>query len=157
VSSYFRVIFEFCDSLKKRVKSFSFTLLERVKSYCVSSNRAATATLATWVPPPVGWTKVNFDGSFVEHTGEAGVGLIARNFKGEVVLTAWRSIARCASALKAEATSCTKSFQLAVQWIQVPWSLKRIVQECRCLDESWGSIGDQLHHYGSQRTRTVSW
>ncbi|KAF8651412.1 hypothetical protein HU200_052400 [Digitaria exilis] len=46
-----------------------------------------------WKPPSEGWIKVNVDGSFVEQTGEAGVGVIALIFQ-------------CASALEAEALSC---------------------------------------------------
>jgi hypothetical protein len=43
-----------------------------------------------WVAPPDGWMKVNVDGSFVEQSGEAGVGVAVRNHRGDVVLTAWR-------------------------------------------------------------------
>lgn len=32
-----------------------------------------------WEPPPDGWIKVNVDGSFVPQTGEAGIGVVARD------------------------------------------------------------------------------
>lgn len=38
-----------------------------------------------WVAPPDGWMKVNVDGSFVEQSGEAGVGVVVRNHRGDVV------------------------------------------------------------------------
>ena len=41
---------------------------------------------ASWEAPPEGRTKVNVDGSFVEQTGKAGVGVIIRNVRGEVTL-----------------------------------------------------------------------
>jgi hypothetical protein len=41
-----------------------------------------------WEPPPAGWIKFNVDGSFVQQSGEAGVGVIARDSKGDVLLTA---------------------------------------------------------------------
>jgi hypothetical protein len=47
-----------------------------------------------WVCPPDDWIKINVDGSFVEQTGEAGVGVIARNSKGEVIFSAWRVLFR---------------------------------------------------------------
>jgi len=42
---------------------------------------------ASWEAPLEGWTKVNVDGSFVEQTGKAGVGVIIRNVRGEVIFT----------------------------------------------------------------------
>jgi hypothetical protein len=36
-----------------------------------------------WEPPPAGWIKFN-----VQQSGEAGVGVIARDSKGDVLLTA---------------------------------------------------------------------
>nr|CAB3470319.1 unnamed protein product [Digitaria exilis]CAB3481165.1 unnamed protein product [Digitaria exilis] len=32
--------------------------------------------------PPAGWCKINVDGSFVESTGDAGVGVVARDSAG---------------------------------------------------------------------------
>jgi hypothetical protein len=46
--------------------------------------------------------------------------VIARNHKGEAILTAWRGISRCASAAEAEAFACAMSCQLALQWIKGP-------------------------------------
>jgi hypothetical protein len=36
----------------------------------------------SWIPPRVEWTKINVDGGFVDQTGEAGIGIIARNIRG---------------------------------------------------------------------------
>ncbi|KAF8779228.1 hypothetical protein HU200_002906 [Digitaria exilis] len=69
-------------------------------------------------PPPEGWIKLNVDGSFVEATGDAGVGVIARNCKGEVLFTAWRVIFQCANAAEAEARACMEGVRLATQWAQ---------------------------------------
>lgn len=72
----------------------------------------------SWVPPREGWIKVNVDGSFVEQTGGAGVGVIARDHKGVVLFTAWRVIFRCTDALEVEALACVEGFRLASQWAQ---------------------------------------
>ncbi|OEL37987.1 hypothetical protein BAE44_0000994, partial [Dichanthelium oligosanthes] len=66
----------------------------------------------------MGWTKVNVDGSFIYQTGAAGVGVIARNSRGEVLFTAWRVLFRCANAVEAEAQACAKGVRLATQWTQ---------------------------------------
>nr|CAB3477240.1 unnamed protein product [Digitaria exilis] len=89
-----------------------------------------------WEPPREGWIKVNVDGSFVEQTGEAGVGVIARNWQGEVIFSAWRVIFRCASALEAEALSCVEGLRLATQWAQEPVVLE---MDCKCVVEAMKS------------------
>ena len=48
-----------------------------------------------WEPPPAGWTKIDVDGSYVAQTGEASVGVVARDSEGQVVFTAWRVLFRC--------------------------------------------------------------
>jgi hypothetical protein len=73
---------------------------------------ARSAVQALWEPLPEGWTKLNVDGSFVDQTGEAGVGVIIRNYVGEVILTAWRVIFRCASVGEAEVLACAKGLRL---------------------------------------------
>ncbi|RLN15823.1 hypothetical protein C2845_PM02G17800 [Panicum miliaceum] len=61
-----------------------------------------------WEPPPAGWTKVNVDGSFVSQSGEAGIGIIARDCKRQVIFMAWCVQFRCHDALEAEAQACLK-------------------------------------------------
>jgi ribonuclease HI len=41
--------------------------------------------------PPEDWLKINVDGALDERTGEGGIGVVIRNHRGEVILTAWRS------------------------------------------------------------------
>jgi ribonuclease HI len=63
---------------------------------------------------------MNVDGSFVESTGEAGVGIVIRNSTGEVQLTAWPVLFRCASAEEAEAQTCAEGIRIAGQWCPGP-------------------------------------
>lgn len=67
-----------------------------------------------------GWMKMNVAGSFVAPTGEAGVGIVIRNHVGEVQLTAWRVLFRCASADEAEAQACAEGLRIASQWCSGP-------------------------------------
>jgi ribonuclease HI len=85
-----------------------------------------------WEPPPVGWVKFNVDGSFVQQSGEAGIGVIARDSSVQVILTARRVLFRCQGAVEAEVRACREGFRLAAQWTQGPVIIEsdcaRIVQ-----------------------------
>ncbi|GJN08410.1 hypothetical protein PR202_ga26323 [Eleusine coracana subsp. coracana] len=82
---------------------------------------------ARWNPPSTGWVKLNVDGSYVEETGQAGVGIIARDDKGCVKFSSWRVLFSCNSPLEAEISACVEGLQLAVEWIRAP-----IVLETDC-------------------------
>ena len=68
-----------------------------------------------WKPSPAGWIKVNVDGSFVPQTGEAGIGVVARDCEKQVIFTAWRVLFRCQDAVEAEAQACLEGMRLASQ------------------------------------------
>jgi len=76
--------------------------------------------LHTWLPPRMGWAKINVDGAFVEQTGEAGVGILARDHSGSVCFSAWRVLFHCSSPFEAEVRACVEGIRLASQWIQMP-------------------------------------
>lgn len=46
--------------------------------------------------------------------------MIIRNHEGQVVLTAWRVLFRCASADEADAMACAEGLRLASQWCPGP-------------------------------------
>ena len=52
----------------------------------------------------------------MEASGEAGVGVIARNEDGQVVFSAWRYFDKCGSAAEAEVLACVEGLQRAVHW-----------------------------------------
>jgi hypothetical protein len=66
-----------------------------------------------WSPPPLGWTKLNVDGSFLLETEATGIGVVARDSSGRVLFTAWRTLLRCADAAEAEARACIEGLSLA--------------------------------------------
>lgn len=55
-----------------------------------------------WEPPSASWCKINVDGSFVMDSGEAGVGVLARDSGGGVIFTAWRVLSRCSDVAEVE-------------------------------------------------------
>jgi len=77
-----------------------------------------------WEPPPSGWIKVNFDGSFVAQDGKAGAGVVARDSGGQVIFTAWRALFRCQNAEEVEAQACLEGLRLAAEWAQGPVIVK---------------------------------
>jgi hypothetical protein len=100
-----------------QVKLKEASVSQKGKEPCSpSDNRTGAADLRTWEPPPAGWIKINVDGSFVESTGAAGVGVIARDHKGSVIFTAWRTLNCCPNPFVAEATACADGLRLASQW-----------------------------------------
>jgi hypothetical protein len=60
----------------------------------------------------------------VDATSEAGVGVVIRNHKGEVLLIAWRVLFRFASADEAEGQACVQRLWLASQWCPSPTILE---------------------------------
>lgn len=77
-----------------------------------------------WRPPPEGWIKVNTDASFIDESGKASAGIIARDSHGQVTLTAWRTLRNCASVVEAEAEACLDGIRLASEWIGQPIQLE---------------------------------
>jgi hypothetical protein len=62
-----------------------------------SVSKTATAgdhVSKVWSPPPLGWCKLNTDGS-VGANGDAGAGMVIRDHNGHVLLSSCRSLSTC--------------------------------------------------------------
>ncbi|XP_057429426.1 uncharacterized protein LOC130722638 [Lotus japonicus] len=95
------------------------------------------AQAAFWSHPALGIFKINFDAA-MHRSGEAGVGLIARNAHGEVLETACFYIGLATSPLVAEA--------LAMRWalgMARDLGFRRVAFETDCLVlfEAWKRSG----------------
>ncbi|CAN6270424.1 unnamed protein product, partial [Urochloa humidicola] len=78
---------------------------------------AATSREALkWLPPLGEALKINVDGAFINHSGEAAAGVVVRNSKGEVLLSASRRLINCRDAEHAEALACLEGARLAQRW-----------------------------------------
>jgi ribonuclease HI len=80
-----------------------------------------------WEPPLDGWVKLNVDGSYLELTGEAGVGVVARDRSRTVIFTAWKYLEKCGSAAEAEAIACVEGLHWANHW-----GLSQVIVESDC-------------------------
>jgi hypothetical protein len=67
---------------------------------------AKTNTSSLWIPPPIHWIKVNIDASFMQDSGVATAGLVARDHRGAIVISGIAPLRACSDAEEAEALAC---------------------------------------------------
>ena len=85
---------------------------------------ALNALVKKWELPSPGWVKLNVDGSFVEASGEAGVGMILRDADGQVIFLSCQVLFHYSDALEAELVACLEGLSLTRQWSALPISLE---------------------------------
>ena len=71
-----------------------------------------------------GFFKINVDAAFSQLTGKAAVGVVIRDWKGVLQLTAWRIIFHCRDAEEAEAKACLEGVHMALRWPGIPMILE---------------------------------
>jgi ribonuclease HI len=81
-----------------------------------------------WTAPPIGWCKLNSDGSFGAD-GAAGAGMIVRDHTGNIVFSACRQLSNCRDALEAELCAAREGLVLALNWCTQP-----LILEMDCLE-----------------------
>lgn len=80
-----------------------------------------------WKPPEEGWAKINTDGALQLHVRKGGVGLVARDFRGEVLGAVGAPLADFSDPLIVE----TVAMFMGLQWAaRKGW--KRVVFESDC-------------------------
>jgi hypothetical protein len=85
-------------------------------SLCIAKKTKERPPLEPWQAPQHDWMKVNVDGAFDAASGEGGAGVVIRDSRGRVQLTAWKFISQCVSAEEAEALACKEGLELAAKW-----------------------------------------
>jgi ribonuclease HI len=73
-----------------------------------------------WENPTAGKAKVNVDASFIPANGQASVGILARNDKGEIIFSAARMLVGCKSAEEAELQAISEGQALSSIWVKEP-------------------------------------
>ncbi|XBH67571.1 hypothetical protein VPH35_095933 [Triticum aestivum] len=81
-----------------------------------------------WTKPPLGWTKLNVNGSFVDELGTGGAGMVLRSNSGEVIYSSCHYLRSCTSALEAELAACMEGINIARAWSTAP-----MIVETDCL------------------------
>jgi hypothetical protein len=82
------------------------------RTRCTSMRPAQGSPGSLWDPPTHAAIKLNVDGAFNSVTGEAAVGLIARDHGGNPHVMSWRLISNCRDAEEAEALACLEGVKL---------------------------------------------
>lgn len=67
-----------------------------------------------WVPPPVDFVKVNFDGAFSKESNFSGVGVVIRNERGELMACLEKQIARGVDVSHVESSAALSAVELAI-------------------------------------------
>jgi hypothetical protein len=73
---------------------------------------------AACLAPPVSWVKMNSNVTFCLRTGRASIGVVARDQKGDLILSSWRFLRHCGSPEEAEVEACLEGLRLVVEWIR---------------------------------------
>jgi hypothetical protein len=100
---------------KGKIREGKQIKVTEVRIDCASANRKEQ-----WTTMQEGWIKLNTDAGYCPNTGEASAGMVARDDRGRVMLTTWRTLSSCASPEEAEAGPCLQGLRLIVQWIGRP-------------------------------------
>jgi ribonuclease HI len=107
---------ELCEVRQQGSRSDQHGKLPCVDSLTAGKQKRPDKEQEKWMAPPEDWLKINVDGALDERTGEGGIGVVIRNHRGEVILTAWRFALGEGSAEEVEAQACKYGLLLAAEW-----------------------------------------
>ncbi|KAF5451602.1 hypothetical protein F2P56_026695 [Juglans regia] len=85
-------------------------------------------TVLSWSPPPPGFLKLNVDGAIFPDHHKAGIGIILRDEKGDVIAACSKLEGDVASPEFIEATTLLRGLQFCAQW-----GVPKLVLETDCL------------------------
>lgn len=117
---------------------------------------------AKWNPPPVGWVKLNSDGSWTEN-GKAGAGMVLRDHLGNIIYSSCRELFSCRDAMEAEIGACMEGLCIAIQRSELPVliemdSLSAVnILNARDTDRPvYASLVAEVKHLKSLRTTRIT-
>ncbi|KAK1692046.1 hypothetical protein QYE76_008743 [Lolium multiflorum] len=73
-----------------------------------------------WELPPIGWVKLNCDGSVKLEDGSAGAGMVHRDENGHIIFSACRQLLNCSDPLEAKSMACEEGLRLTMQMSDSP-------------------------------------
>jgi ribonuclease HI len=77
----------------------------------IPGHTMATEEPSQWAAPATGWIKVNTDAGWMASDATGGIGVVVRDEKGDVLYSAWKTLACCASAEEAEVLACLEGIR----------------------------------------------
>jgi ribonuclease HI len=80
----------------------------------------ADTRLKGWSAPPEGWAKINVDGAFLTESGDAAIGVVARDCRGLVLYTCHERISQRRCATEVEAHAVLEGIKIARDLVQMP-------------------------------------
>jgi ribonuclease HI len=81
-----------------------------------------------WTALPIGGIKANVDAGWDSQSKKAGIGVVVRDYAGQVLLSEWQFIPWCASAEEAEVLACLAGLKHLIN-LQAPHA----IMESDCL------------------------
>ena len=116
---------EICHRVQRHCMDFQVAGLKQNVS-CGESTVGAQK-MDAWCKPPENYVKVNFDAAFIDETGQAAWGFIARSDEGEFIAAAAGSLLHVKDAFQAEAEACNAAVEGAAAI-----GLHRLIFESDC-------------------------
>ncbi|KAF8759238.1 hypothetical protein HU200_010269 [Digitaria exilis] len=93
--------------------------------------------------------------------GDASIGVVIRDEKGKVLLTAWRVVSNAANAEEVELMACKEGITLAAEWTPRPailesdcsMAIKHVKREHNVIAHELAHLARRLHHSAVWRDR----
>ena len=124
-----KFLYSYVDSLLLIKQGPEVDILKGKQPALLSNNGAQhklePSVQPSWIPPPCGVAKLNFDGSFVQADGTASAGMVLRDHTDAVIYAACRWIRNCSGALEAELSACEEGLKLALHWTPLPIQVEK--------------------------------
>lgn len=99
--------------MPEQVVEYALSLTMGYKEVHESHNQN-TQSRCNWIPPPSGTFKLNVDGAIFAYQCSAGVGIILRNDKGEIILSTSKKESEVNDPLKVEMLAIFRALQICI-------------------------------------------
>ncbi|XP_024199316.1 uncharacterized protein LOC112202537 [Rosa chinensis] len=136
--------------------SHNYHLFQQAGSSVSSSLRVGRDPVP-WKPPSIGWLKEKFDGAFNGLSRTGGIGVVVRDYIGDIVGGVCMHVASISSPVEIEALAATAACALAVLFQLAPISFEgdclQVIQAIMASEEDtsiWGRIIDDSVFYLNQ-------
>ena len=112
-----------------------------------------------WVPPDLPFYKANFDGALFRDSSSVGIGVVVRDFEGNVIGALFERIGLPASVVEVEALACRRvvsfAIEIGLQEVVSEGDSETIINslnsDCSCLAHFVHLVEDCRVHAGNLR------